>query len=116
MLVAKLLNDESGFILSTELLVIFTLMLCGTVVGFAVIRDSLVMELHDVSESIGAVSQSYNVTGIQKARDNGHFHARCSGFGFNDDADDCDCKGITLGSVGGKDDPSTLNNPEGTNN
>jgi hypothetical protein len=116
MLITKLINDENGFLISTELIVIFTLMLCGTVVGFAVIRDSLVMELHDASEAIGAVSQSYNVTGIRKARDNGNYHARCSGFGFNDNSDDCDCKGITLGSVCGKDDPSTLNNPEGTNN
>ena len=72
-------------------------------------------EVHDVSEAIGAVSQSYNVTGIRKAKDNG-VHAECSGFGFNDNADDCDCQGIILASVGGKDDPSTLNNPEGTNN
>ena len=111
----QLLNDESGFLYSAEMLLVFTLVFCGVVVGFASVRDSLVFELHDVSESVGAVSQSYNVTGIRKAKGVGD-HARCSGFGFNDNQDDCDCKGIVLGSVGGKNDPSSLNNPEGTNN
>jgi len=110
-----LINDESGFVVTAEILVVFTLIFCATVVGFAVVRDSLVHEIHDVSEAIGAVSQSYNVTGLRKARNNGNFHARCSGFGFNDRADDCDCKGITLTSVAGKDDPSVLNNPEAHN-
>lgn len=110
-----LILDESGFLISAEILVIFTLIFCAAVVGFAVIRDSLVHEMHDVSEAIGAVSQSYNVTGLRKARSNGDYHARCSGFGFNDRADNCDCKGITLTSVAGKDDPSVLNKPEGHN-
>jgi hypothetical protein len=110
-----LIHDESGFIISAEILVIFTLIFCAAVVGLAVIRDSLVHEMHDVSEAIGAVSQSYNVVGIRKARDDGNYHARCSGFGFNDRADDCDCIGITLTTVGGKNDPSALDNPEAHN-
>ena len=110
-----LMLDENGFIGSAELVVIFTLVFCAAVVGFAVVRDSLVHEMHDVSEAIGAVSQSYNITGIRKARDNGNYHARCSGSGFNDNADSCDCVGITLTTVGGKNDPSLLNRPEGQN-
>ena len=77
-----LFNDENGIVISAELLVVFTLILCASVVGFAAIRDSRVQEMHDVSEAIGAVSQSYNATGLRKARSNGNFHARCSGFGF----------------------------------
>lgn len=110
-----LINDESGFVVTAEILVIFTLIFCATVVGFAVIKDSLAHELHDVSEAIGSVSQSYNVVGLRKARSNGNYHAQCSGFGFNDAADDCDCVGLTLTSVAGKDDPSVLNNPEAHN-
>lgn len=105
--------DESGFIISAELTVVITLIFCAAVVGATVIRDSLAYEMHDVSEAIGAVSQSYNVTGIQKRRDDGKFHGRCSGFGFNDHADACDCDGITLSFVAGKDDPSPQNSPEG---
>lgn len=108
------LRDEYGFLISSEMLIIATLMICGVVVGFVSIRDSVVLELHDVSEAIGAVSQSYNIPGLQKRRSDGGFHGRCSGSGFNDDADFCDCFGISFSSVAGKDDPSIENRPEGT--
>lgn len=108
------LRDESGFLISSEFVIIATLMVCCVIVGFVSIRDSLVLELHDVSEAIGAVSQSYNIPGIQKRRSDGGFHARCSGFGFNDDHDSCDCSGISFPTVGGKSDPSDLDTPEGT--
>ncbi len=110
----NLLKDENGFLISAEMLLIYTLMFCGAAVGWTVVRDALVHELSDVSEAIGAVSQSYNVNGIQKARDNGKFHGRCSGFGYNDNADNCDCQGIELVVVCGKDDPSNTGVPEGT--
>lgn len=101
------INDENGFLVSAELMLIITLMFCMTAVGFAAIRDALVNELNDVSHAIGAVSQSYNVTGFQKAKKHGKPHAECSGFGFNDDRDECDCKIIEYVDVCGKDDPSS---------
>ncbi len=108
-----LFNDESGFIISGEVTIVMTLLICGTIVGIGAIRDSLVFELHDVSEAIGAVSQSYNYNGIQKNRDGGT-HGRCSGAGYNDNSDICDCKGITLTIVCGKDDPSNSGVADGT--
>lgn len=103
----KLFRDETGFIVSAELMLIITLMFCMAAVGWAAVRDALVNELNDVSHAIGAVSQSYSVTGFEKAKYNGKPHARCSGFGFNDDIDECDCKIIEYVDVCGKDDPST---------
>jgi len=103
----KLFNDEAGFVVSAELMLVITLMFCCAAVGWAAVRDALVNELNDVSHAIGAVSQSYNVTGFQKAKNLGKPHASCSGFGFNDDADECDCKIIEYVDVCGKDDPST---------
>jgi len=97
------LRDESGFVVSGEILVIATLAFAAAVVGFAAVRDSVVGELHDVSESIGAVSQSYNIPGIQKRRGVDTFHCHCSGFGFNDHRDDCDCFGVDFNAVAGKD-------------
>ena len=111
----NLFNDEAGFLISAELVLIFTLVFCAVAVGFAVVRDALVYELGDVAEAIGALDQSYNFRGIRADLENDGQHARCSGSGFNDEEDDCDCKGITLTSVCGKDDPSPLNNPEGSN-
>lgn len=112
-MIRQLLNDEAGFLVSAELLLILTLMFCGVVVGFAVVRDSLVQELGDVAEAIGALDQSYNYRALSAPSGRRGTHARCGGSGFNDEEDDCDCKGIKLRSVDGKDDPSTLDNPEG---
>lgn len=103
----KFLNDESGFIVSAELMLIITMMFCCAAVGWSAVRDALVNELNDLSHAIGAVSQSYNVTGFHKARCDCEDHARCSGFGFNDDRDECDCKIIEYIDICGKNDPST---------
>ena len=114
----NLLNDEAGFLVSAELVLIFTLVFCAVAVGVSTVRDSLVQELGDVAEAIGALDQSYNYRSVTAGLEagGGANHASCSGSGFNDEEDDCDCKGITLGSIGGKDDPSTLGNAEATNN
>ena len=101
------LNDENGFIISAELVLVITLTFCAAAVGWAAARDALVNELNDVSHAIGAVSQSYSVTGFKKEKDRGKPHAQCSGFGYNDDADECDCKIIEYVDVCGKNDPST---------
>lgn len=114
-MVRNFIHDEAGFIISSELIVIVTLLFCGTVVGLTVVRDSVTHELHDISEAVGSVSQSYNVTGLRKGAGYTRDHARVSGFGFNDTSDDCDCIGIRLTRVRGKNDPSDLECPEGSN-
>ena len=110
----NLLNDEAGFLVSAELVLIFTLVFCAVAVGVSTVRDALVQELGDVAESIGALNQGYNYRGIRAQAEGGVDHASCSGSGFNDENDDCDCKGITFTSVCGKNDPSTSGNAEGT--
>jgi len=103
----QLIKDESGFLVSAELVLIFTLVFCGVAVGMAVVRDSLVQELGDVSEAIGAVNQSYGYRSIE-APDSvtcGH-HGTCSGSGFEDQKDDCDCDGINFVNVNPKNDPN----------
>lgn len=96
-----LLNDEAGFIISAELVLVMTIAVLSMAVGLTAVRDAVVHELNDVSHAIGTISQSYRVTGLEK-RD----HSWTAGFGFNDSADECDCKAITLVDVVGKDDPS----------
>jgi hypothetical protein len=107
----KLFNDEAGFVISAELMIILTLLFCATVVGMAMIRDSLVQELGDVSEMIGSFDQSYAIGGISAPNGNSAAHAVCggAGYGFNDSDDQCDCTGVTIGdanSVCGKADPN----------
>ena len=63
----NLMNDEAGFLVSAELILIFTLVFCAVAVGVATVRDSLVQELGDVAEAVGALNQSYNYRSISAA-------------------------------------------------
>ena len=102
----KLFNDEAGFVVSAELVLVLTIAVLGTVVGLTAVRDSLSQELVDLSDAFGAVNQSFNVVGLSKAKAVGT-HARVGGFGYNDNVDDCDCRGLTITDVCGKTDVST---------
>lgn len=102
----KLMNDEAGFIISAELMLIISLGFTAAAVGASVIRDALVQEMNDVSHAVGAVDQTYKLTGFHKDKGTG-VHAETSGFGFDDDGDDCDCNLIDYVDVCGKPDPST---------
>ncbi len=113
-MIRNLLNDEAGFLVSAELVLIFTLVFCAVAVGVGVVKDSLAQELGDVAEAIGALNQSYAVRGLEAPLEAAGNHATCAGSGFSDEADDCDCKGITLAAPTVKADPSTLNRAEGT--
>lgn len=99
-------NDEAGFIISAELVLVMTIGVLAMVVGLTAVRDAVSHELNDISHAFGTVSQSYNVTGMRKGRDDCGSHGYIQGFGFNDSEDECDCHAIELVDVCGKDDPS----------
>lgn len=104
----KLFNDEAGFIISAELVLVLTIGVLAMVVGLASLRDSLTAELIDLSGAFGSMDQTYNYNTISKAAiapTNG-VHAIAFGAGYNDNADDCDCKELTFTDVNGKDDAS----------
>lgn len=104
----KLFNDQAGFVVSAELVLVLTIAVLGMVVGLASVRDAINHELNDLSEAFGAVSQQYNVVGATKATNTATMnHGEINGFGFNDNADDCDCKAVVLNEVCGKTDSST---------
>ena len=67
----KLMNDEAGFVISAELVLVLTIAVLAMVVGLAAVRDAVVQELNDLSHAFGAVSQSTNVTGLSKAKATG---------------------------------------------
>lgn len=101
-LVHKFEREEHGFVVSAELLLILTLMICGVAVGFATVKDAIATELNDVSDAIGAVDQSYNVTSYQAPTNQaGVFHGSCGAFGFNDADDVCDGQPILVIAAGG---------------
>ena len=84
-LFAKLWNDDAGFLLASELVLISTILILGMVVGLAEVQHAVVQELEDVASAFGAVNQSFRYSGLDSPR-----KSHNSGGGFNDRRDACD--------------------------
>lgn len=93
----NLMNDEAGFIVSSELVIVLTVGVLAMVVGLVSVRDAVLTELGDLGEAFGAIDQTYSFRNMGKGA-----HASVKGAGFGDLADDCDCKGINFAAVCGK--------------
>jgi len=88
----RLFAEESGAVISAELVLVLTIMVLSMIVGMSSIAHSLNAELEDVAEAFGAISQTYVYNGISSC------NASWSGSSFNDieDAGSCDCVPLTL--------------------
>lgn len=82
--IIRLWNEETGAIVSAEIMLVATILVLGVIVGLKSIRDSVVTELADVAQAIANVNQSYCYSGVS-----GHA-ANTSGGDFQDQADFCD--------------------------
>lgn len=85
----NLWNDESGAILSAELVLILTILVIGMIVGLSELQDAVVNELNDVGEAIGSLNQSYFYHG-QSGRQGQTVKAATFGAVFIDRTDSCD--------------------------
>ena len=83
-LIRKLWNDDAGFIISAELVLVATIVVIGMIVGLTSVRNQVVQELVDVGQAVGNMSQSYAVAGTAK-KDLGW----TDGSGYIDKADFC---------------------------
>ena len=88
-MVRQLLNDEAGFIVSAELVLVATILVIGLIVGLSEVQHAVVSELNDVGDAIGELNQAYSFSGFSKC-DQGNIHAATYGSSFADTADDCD--------------------------
>lgn len=83
-LLMSLYNDEAGFIVSAELVLVATIGVLGLLVGLSEIAWGLNEEMEDVGAAFGSVNQSYAYRGT----------AGCKGFiagsHFEDEYDECD--------------------------
>lgn len=66
-MLGRLWNDERGFIISAELVLVATIVVIGLIVGLVCVRNQVVQELVDVGQAIGSVSQSYAYSGVKGA-------------------------------------------------
>lgn len=63
--------DESGFLVSSELILIATLLVIGLIVGLSEVQNGVTQELNDVGDAIGRLNQSYFYSGFAAAKTNG---------------------------------------------
>lgn len=83
----RLWDDEAGFIISIELLLLATVVVIGILVGLAAVRDSITAELSDVGGAINDMDQSFTLYGITGPS------AAVSGSDFGDAVDSSDPNG-----------------------
>lgn len=83
-------SDEAGFIVSSELVLIATMVVIGLIVGLSEVQHSVVAELNDVADAVGSVNQSFQYAGLSSRKSNGCIKGSISGSHFVDQADDCD--------------------------
>ncbi len=80
-----LLNDEAGFIVSSELILVATVAVLSLVVGLSEISHNVNQELEDVGSAVGSLQQSFVYRGLS-TRDKGCI----VGSSFRDESDYCD--------------------------
>jgi hypothetical protein len=87
-------TDETGFIISAELILIAAIVVIGMIVGLTVVRDTMITELADAATAIGQINQSYSYGGVT-----GH-NANVAGSFFSDMADFCDSTSSSITGAG----------------
>ncbi len=59
----KLWNDDNGFVVTVELILVATILVIGLVTGFAMLRDAVLAELSDTAMAFGSIDQSWTMGG-----------------------------------------------------
>jgi len=85
-LLATLLNEEHGFIVSAELCLVATVAVLALVVGLAEVSNNVNQELEDVGSAFSRLDQSYYANCVSGHKGQKH------GSGFEDHADFCGCE------------------------
>ncbi len=92
-LMGNLWTDETGAILSAELVLILTILVLGTIVGLAEVAKAVNTELNDVSNAIGRLDQSYFFAGYKSGTGGAKGISETAGARYTDGVDDCDLNG-----------------------
>jgi len=82
-LLNNLKNDEAGFIVSAELVLVATIAVLGLIVGLSEVAWNVNEELEDVGAAFNCLDQSYYAQGAK-----GHKGGK-NGFCFHDHVDFC---------------------------
>jgi hypothetical protein len=82
-MIQRLWRDETGAVISAELVMVMTILVLGAIVGLVSVRDQVVQELADLGAAIARLNQSYSFSAIS-----GH-HGSTAGSVFADTLDSC---------------------------
>ena len=96
-LLLKLWQDQDGFVVSTELILIATILVIGMIVGLATARNAVVQELGDVAMAVGSINQSFQYTGVASRDD----LSQTAGSTFLDQTDFCDGEDVATDEPAG---------------
>jgi hypothetical protein len=95
-LLHRLRQDEHGVILSTELVVVGSLLVVGLITGTTCLQRSVDAELRDLGNAIGSLDQSYSFSAHRKIGRSGYCSAWTAGSSyFNCEAQQECCHDIT---------------------
>ncbi len=61
---SQMWNDDAGYIISTEMLLIFVILVLGLIAGMANLRMAIVNELTESGNAIMALNQSYTISAL----------------------------------------------------
>ena len=61
-ILTALKNDENGFVVSAELVLVGTILVLGMIVGLTELSYNVNQELEDLGSGIGAINQTYYFT------------------------------------------------------
>lgn len=61
---SQLWQDEHGFVISSELVFVATLLVIGMVTGLTTVRDQVLYELGDVADAVSEIDQSYAYSAV----------------------------------------------------
>jgi len=100
-------SDDSGFLLSSEAVLLGTITVLGMIVGLAEVRNNVVQELGDFSHAVAFLSQDFSYSSIEDT--NVPLDIATSGSMFSDSDDDqyfssVAANGITVDSLPDVDD------------
>ena len=65
---AGVFHDDTGFVITMELVLIVTIVVLGTLVALTAVRDAVVAELTDVARSVQEVNQSYRYSTVGRKK------------------------------------------------
>jgi len=61
---ARFLSDDRGFLASSELVLIATIVVVGLITGLVTVRDQVIQELADVADAVSEFDHSYSFGAI----------------------------------------------------